>query len=283
MHPRYLNIMNGNMGAWANWRKEDWKKNCSQICLWSRVLIPCMSQFWNVTVHHRHPVHAWTAKPDHYSTPTSRAWQWTDESVTCWLSSLNFCCVLSSVVLLSLCWDSNNFNFLVSDFITAFLSFSSPEKEGDKVTCEKTAQGLSCNFLNLRNNVTHWFKITRFRTGSSCCTFWRIPQLPRSDGRGTAWWALYWDNSEPPGVSLGGLCLFRAVQQNLRAQGSVTRQQVANFSLPPRLFNQIIFQRIHRSNLHIQTRKCYLIITLPSRSDHFSTSVEVQISERDKI
>lgn len=59
------------------------------------------------------------------------------------MSSLNFCCVLSSVILLSLCWDSNNFNFLVSDFIIAFLSFSSPEKEGDKVIREKTAQRLS--------------------------------------------------------------------------------------------------------------------------------------------
>lgn len=238
MHPQcYLNIMNGNVGSWANWRKEDWSKNCSPVCSWSRVLIPCMSQFWNVTIHHRHPVNAWTTKPDHYSTPTSRAWHWTDESVTFWASSLNFCCVFSSVILLSLCWVSKTLNFLVSDFITAFLSFSSPEKEGDKVKCEKTAQRLSCNFLNLRNNL---IKITQFRPGCLCCTLWRrIPWLPRSDGTGTVWWALYWDSSEPPGVLLGDL--FRAVQQNFRAQSSVTHRQVANFSLPPQLFNQIIF------------------------------------------
>lgn len=198
-----------------------------------------MSQFWNVTFHHRHPVNAWTTNPDHYSTLTSRAWQWTDESVTFWVSSLNFCCVLSSVILLSLCWDSNNFNLLVSDFIIAFLSFSSPENEGDKVIRQKTAQRLSWNFSNPRNNLTQCFKITWFRVGWLCCRM--EDSLARSDGTGTVWGALYWDFSEPPGALLGGLCLFRAMQQNLRAQGSVTRQQVANFSLAPHLFNHIIF------------------------------------------
>lgn len=179
------------MRPWVKWRKEGWSKNCSPVCSWSRVWIPCMSQFWNVTFHHRHPVNAWTTNPDHYSTPTSRAWQWTDESVTFWVSSLNFCCVLSSVILLSLCWDSNNFNFLVSDFIIAFLSFSSPEKEGDKVIREKTAQRLSWHFSNPRNNLTQCFKITWFRAGWLCCTLWRrIPWLPRSDGTGAVWWVL---------------------------------------------------------------------------------------------
>lgn len=48
------------------------------------------------------------------------------------------------------------------------------------------------------------------------------------------------------------------MQQNLKAQGSVTRQQVANFSLAPHLFNHIIFLRnSHKQFTHSDEKELY--------------------------
>lgn len=88
-----------------------------------------------------------------------------------------------------------------------------------------------------------------------------------------------WLMSELPGDELVVCRCCQAVQHNLRAQGSAAHQHVHKLFSPPTCILSDYFKKSPQQQF-TYSNKSDLIIMSPSRSDCFSTPVEMLISER---